>query len=1016
MVSLIQVRARRRGVALPGRVGGPAAPHTPPADPAGSNKHDEWVDAASSPPQRALLPPLCLFSRARSINHPAPIFFTCTQVFTLPDLAFTAVATRFTLPPRALAFSPDGATLAAAGDDEGIKLIDLSGGEGGGAPRVVRTLPASPYVRCLAWDPDGAFLASVTADGHVQVWDVGTGAVEASLRKAAARVDAGGHGRAGAAWSPDGALLAVGGPDGDVTLFERLAWAGAGTLCGGAPHAAAAASTAHPPPPPPPAWGALAFSPNGLYLLGGGRGGAAALWSLSASDGGGGGASGARPPLATAVLGGPVSALAWQGAVKSAGAGAATQAPPPPNEAAFLLDDGSVAVWAAPVPPGRPGPAADPDADGVAGGAPAPARGGVAAGGSVGGTTAMEEEEEEEEGGEDDGEGGGGRAAADPYRFSSLPPSRPAPHRRQPPIQPGSTVGSGRHRWLAYTMLGAISSRAPPSGVPGGGGGGPRVVEVDFHDASRAVTRGGGRVPILNDYFGFDLGALGPRGALYSAPPSPGAGCVVVFRPFAAWAGGGEWSAELPDGEAVVGLAAGSSFSAVATSARLLRLFSTAGLQTACVAVPGDIVAVAAQGGALAVAFHAHAPAHPADQGLGLALFDGCAGTSVGPASTPLPLSRRATLAWLGFSEEGLLAAYDSAGVMRVRPLGGLAAVGGSGAAAALATAPAAAGPAASDAASAHWTPVFDAAVARKGTEVFWPVGLAGDALHCVVCKAGALAEPGERPLVSLEPLHAPVLAVTGGGGGVGGVAGGADADAVLALEDGLLRGAASTAHWRAAVADAGAGLAPPPAAAAADEGLAAADAAADRALIRLFHAALKAGALERALEAASRLAGLKSLEGALKLANALRAPVLAERVAALLTRRLEMEALAAAAADAVEDTTAPTPGRGAVGSQATPAAAYSPATLLATAPSGDAVGVAPGAANPFLRAGRTPLAPAGRVGQAGNSMAAGADPSPAGDGGPAASMAAAKRSADMAALAAAAANPFARGAKAPRA
>lgn len=818
------------------------------------------------------------------------------------------------------------------------------------------------------------------------MWDVGSGAVEASLRRAAARVDAGGAGRAGLAWSPDGALLAVGGPDGDVTLYERLAWTPAGTLTAGGGGGSGEA---------PPPWGALAFSPNGLYVLGGGRGGAGALWSLSAADGAGSGASDGRPPLATALLGSPVSALVWRPAVEgSAGAGGGA-----PNEAAFLMDDGRLAVWASPVPPGRPGPAVDPDAAGAVA-APSRARG-ATAGASVGGTaatTAMEEDDEEDE--EEDG----GR---DRHRHRH-PAARAPSHRRQPPIQPGSTAGSGRHRWLAYTMLGAISSRAPPNGGGASGVGGPRVVEVDFHDASRAVTRGGGRVPILNDYFGFDLGALGPRGALYAAPPSPEAGAVLAFRPFAAWAGGGEWSAELPDGEAARCLAAGSAFSAAATSARLVRLFSTAGLQTACLTMPGDVVALAAQGGALAVAYHSHAPSHPADQGLSVALFDGCAGASVGPPAAPLPLSHRSTLTWLGFSEEGLLATYDSAGVMRVRPVGGLAAVGGCGAAAALAAAPASAGPAAADAAGSHWTPVFDSAVARKGAEVFWPVGLAGDSLHCVVCKAGA-PEPGERPLVSLEPLRAPVLTVTGGGG-VGGGTGGADADAVLALEDDLLRGGAAAAHWRAAVADAAAGLAPPAAAAAADAGLAAADAAADRALIRLFHAALKAGALERALEAAGRLAGLKSLEGALKLANALRSPVLAERVAALLTRRLEMEAEDAAAAGAAG--AAPTPGRDGGLTQPTPAVGYSPAAL-ASAPSGDAVGLAPGAANPFLRAGRTPLAPAPACG---NNEEDGGAAAPTAATTPAAAAAAAKRSADMAALAAAAANPFARGAKVPRA
>jgi WD40 repeat protein len=72
------------------------------------------------------------------------------------------VATRFTLPVRALALSPSGLNLAAGGDDEGIKLVDLAtckvfrqiksqaGGWGGARRSVWATLrrPSSVPCRC----------------------------------------------------------------------------------------------------------------------------------------------------------------------------------------------------------------------------------------------------------------------------------------------------------------------------------------------------------------------------------------------------------------------------------------------------------------------------------------------------------------------------------------------------------------------------------------------------------------------------------------------------------------------------------------------------------------------------------------------------------------------------------------------------------------------------------------------------------------------------------------------------
>lgn len=48
------------------------------------------------------------------------------QIYSFPDGDFKDVATRFTLPAQAVAYSPSGSTLAAAGDDEGIKLINAA--------------------------------------------------------------------------------------------------------------------------------------------------------------------------------------------------------------------------------------------------------------------------------------------------------------------------------------------------------------------------------------------------------------------------------------------------------------------------------------------------------------------------------------------------------------------------------------------------------------------------------------------------------------------------------------------------------------------------------------------------------------------------------------------------------------------------------------------------------------------------------------------------------------------------
>src|SRR5262249_38407558 len=71
---------------------------------------------------------------------------------------------------HALAFSPDGQTLASCGYDRLVKLWDVVTG------KLVRDLKDhSDAVYSVAFSPDGKLLASGAADRAVKVWDVATG-------------------------------------------------------------------------------------------------------------------------------------------------------------------------------------------------------------------------------------------------------------------------------------------------------------------------------------------------------------------------------------------------------------------------------------------------------------------------------------------------------------------------------------------------------------------------------------------------------------------------------------------------------------------------------------------------------------------------------------------------------------------------------------------------------------------------------------------------------------------------
>lgn len=117
--------------------------------------------------------------------------------------------------PYALAFSPDGKTIATAGYDRIIKLWDTSS-----SSKPLRTLTDhSDTVYSLAWHKDGKLLASASADRTVKVWDGSTGKRLYTLSDPTDWVYT-------LAWSPDGRHLAAGGVDKSVRVWEANAIGG----------------------------------------------------------------------------------------------------------------------------------------------------------------------------------------------------------------------------------------------------------------------------------------------------------------------------------------------------------------------------------------------------------------------------------------------------------------------------------------------------------------------------------------------------------------------------------------------------------------------------------------------------------------------------------------------------------------------------------------------------------------------------------------------------------------------
>src|SRR5262245_19929985 len=79
-------------------------------------------------------------------------------------------------PVTAVAYSPDGATLAALCHDGSIAVWDLTKGD----PAVILK-GGTKRVTALAWSPDGKTLASGGTDKKVHLWDLATGKETLSL-------------------------------------------------------------------------------------------------------------------------------------------------------------------------------------------------------------------------------------------------------------------------------------------------------------------------------------------------------------------------------------------------------------------------------------------------------------------------------------------------------------------------------------------------------------------------------------------------------------------------------------------------------------------------------------------------------------------------------------------------------------------------------------------------------------------------------------------------------------------
>ena len=183
---------------------------------------------------------------------------------TLPGSHDPRITGPLSLGVSALAFSPDGRTLAAQGPDLGVAIFEVDSGRLLFRAEAVPEGPDPPVaVTALAFSPDGSMLVAGTAEFDLRVWDARDGRLLRNLRRA--------HGGAIAdvEFSPDGRTLASAGNDGLILLRDARGLVQGGGEGEGEP----VVISAHVGPVRE-----LAYSPDGSTLASSGADGTVRLW------------------------------------------------------------------------------------------------------------------------------------------------------------------------------------------------------------------------------------------------------------------------------------------------------------------------------------------------------------------------------------------------------------------------------------------------------------------------------------------------------------------------------------------------------------------------------------------------------------------------------------------------------------------------------------------------------------------------------------------------------------------
>ncbi|KAL9001399.1 MAG: hypothetical protein Q9188_005479 [Gyalolechia gomerana] len=621
-------------------------------------------------------------------------------VYSLDTYLYERMLTRFTLPVRDIALSPDGLWAAVASDELEIKIVDNRDMTN---VLFIRNLPKPP--KHLSFHPSGSFLAVSCTDGIVYVYSIST--EEPTLTRQfdglIRTLETEDERSSKVIWHPDGRAFAIPTATRDVQVISRDDGEKQRAFSGG--HMGDIT--------------ALAWSPNGAMLATSASDRKILIWDTRT-----------QKVIARYDYSG-VTSLVWH---------------PHGNIFSFVTSEGELFIYPNFLSPENlqllqqpPQPAPflhDPALETSANtrktltnGLKRPSEDRARRKGTPDSLDAIlgpESGGEEDDFVEDD-DGAGyldrvngygkrtnghldGLGVPNVKRRATYQSWQPQIHQ---PFQPGSTPWRGNRRYLCLNLTGFVWTVDQET---------HHTVTVEFYD------REFHRDFHFTDPYLYDKACLNEHGTLFSCPPSSDNPAMIFYRPHETWTSRADWRTQLPTGEDVTSISLSDSYVTVTTSTNYVRVFTLFG-------TPFRVYRQKSSPTVTCASWRDYV----LTMGNGAVGGDGCAKLlytienvkrdEVCQSEDIVALTENTQIKSVFFSDNGDPCIYDSSGTLLIlqhwRTPG-----------------------------QARWVPLLDTTMLERlaggrKEESYWPVAVAQNKFHCIILKGGDQYPYFPKPLLS---------------------------------------------------------------------------------------------------------------------------------------------------------------------------------------------------------------------------------------------------------------------------